>query len=371
MRIFFLTKRQYTGKDLLDDAYGRLYEIPLELARRGHQVQGLCLSYRPRDEGNIKGPAFDGTPVDWQSMNMGHFIVPGIIRYLRTISEVLYRRKPDCIVGCSDSFQIIIAYTMARRFRLPFIADLYDNFESFGLTRFPGAGILYRRAISRAPGIACVSKPLEDYIRASYSISGILRTVENGVPAGLFHGKERRTCRKDLNLPVDATIIGTAGAIGPSRGIEVLFKAFRALNAENPKIHLALAGRIEKGTVLPEGESVHFLGNLKYEQVPIFLNALDVGIISNLDTSFGRYCFPQKAYEMIACGIPVAAARVGVLAELFKSNEKSLFSPGDVRELVRTIKSQLTEPSTLQVSVPTWTEISKKFETLLIDATNA
>ena len=29
------------GKDLLDDRFGRFWEVPLELARRGHEVQGI------------------------------------------------------------------------------------------------------------------------------------------------------------------------------------------------------------------------------------------------------------------------------------------------------------------------------------------
>ena len=50
MKILVLTKRRYMGKDLLDDRFGRFRELPLELARLGHQVRGLCLSYRPRNE---------------------------------------------------------------------------------------------------------------------------------------------------------------------------------------------------------------------------------------------------------------------------------------------------------------------------------
>jgi hypothetical protein len=33
MKIFVLTKRQYMGKDLLDDRFGRFRELPLELAK--------------------------------------------------------------------------------------------------------------------------------------------------------------------------------------------------------------------------------------------------------------------------------------------------------------------------------------------------
>ena len=62
MRILVLTKRQYMGKDLLDDRFGRFRELPLALARLGHEIQGISLSYRRRAEGAITDfvPSQDG-----------------------------------------------------------------------------------------------------------------------------------------------------------------------------------------------------------------------------------------------------------------------------------------------------------------------
>ena len=52
MKILVLTKRQYMGKDLLDDRFGRFWELPLELTRLGHEVQGISFSYRTRITGS-------------------------------------------------------------------------------------------------------------------------------------------------------------------------------------------------------------------------------------------------------------------------------------------------------------------------------
>ena len=43
MRIAFLCKRHYTGKDVITDRFGRLYEIPHQLALLGHEVKAWCL----------------------------------------------------------------------------------------------------------------------------------------------------------------------------------------------------------------------------------------------------------------------------------------------------------------------------------------
>ena len=58
MRILFLCKRQYTGKDLLDDQYGRLFEFPRILSQRGHRVAGFSVSYRPRRQGDYSWDEF-------------------------------------------------------------------------------------------------------------------------------------------------------------------------------------------------------------------------------------------------------------------------------------------------------------------------
>ena len=36
MKILVLTKRQYMAKDLIDDHFGRFWEVPFELAALGH-----------------------------------------------------------------------------------------------------------------------------------------------------------------------------------------------------------------------------------------------------------------------------------------------------------------------------------------------
>lgn len=52
MRILVLSQRQYMNKDFIHDRYGRFRELPLALASAGHDVEGICFIYRPRNEGN-------------------------------------------------------------------------------------------------------------------------------------------------------------------------------------------------------------------------------------------------------------------------------------------------------------------------------
>ena len=138
LKILVLTKRQYTHKDLIDDRYGRLRELPLQLALRKHMVSGLCLSYQKKRKGDVDGP------VEWESINAGPLKIPGLIRFFRRASQLA--ANADAIWACSDSIYGIIGCLLASKYRIPLVFDLYDNFEYFLAARLPIIKQLYRRA---------------------------------------------------------------------------------------------------------------------------------------------------------------------------------------------------------------------------------
>ena len=365
MRILVLTKRQYTNKDLLSDRYGRLYELPLELARLGHTVTGCCLSYRQRDQGHLQGPKIDATPVDWYSWNLGSTILPGLIRYQGKLNSLCREFQPEIILACSDALQVVNGQRKAQQLAIPFVADLYDNFESFGLTRLPGLLPLFKQAVRRADGVVCVSHLLQEYIETSYLPAGRVVTIGNGVPDNLFRPMDQRQCRQRFNLPLEGRLIGTGGTLGNSRDMDTLFAAFQQLAGRDPGLHLVLAGTLESGTVLPADKRIHFLGTLVSQEMPFFYNSLDLGLVCNRDSPFGRYCFPQKLVEMAGCNIPLVATNVGETAVLFRKHPASLYTAGDPASLARAVTGQLENPETVDLPVSSWRALAGRLDALL------
>ena len=361
MRILILTKRQYTNRDLIDDRYGRLRELPLALAASGHEVTGLCLSYRPRKEGLVEDINGDAG-VAWHALNAKRLLPLGSNSYWRAAEEIGRDFQPELIWACSDAIHAILGTYVAKKLKVPLVIDLYDNFESFPATRLPGIKPMFYRALRRADGITCVSNPLARYVRHSTSFQGPIQVIENAVPKGLFQPMDKAACRNKLGLPVDATIIGTAGAISSSRGIETLFKAFGMLARERSDIHLALAGPCDKGLDLPEISRVHYLGNLSPQKVPVFLCSLDIAVVCNRESAFGKYCFPQKFYESVACGIPTIAAGTGSMKELLKDTPEHLYEPEKVESLVSALRRQIEKPAKLSLNVPSWSDLGERLE---------
>lgn len=362
-----MTKRQYTQHDLLDDRFGRLRELPLALARKGHHVTGACLSYARRAEGTTTDrDESTGAEVAWHSFNAGWSRAAGLVRFVAHVQRLVRRLRPDVIWACSDTHYGIIGAWLAKRHRTKCVVDLYDNFESFASASIPGVTPLFRRAVRTADGVTCVSNPLGDLVRDEYRRMGPTLTLTNAVRRDYFHPADKARCREKLGLPANSRIIGTAGALYENRGIGALYESFIKLAAEDRNICMAIAG--PRDTDPPRHPRLHDLGILPQADVVTLINSLDVAVICNLDTPFGKYCFPQKAYEILACRVPVVASRVGVLNGLLRDNPAALFTPGDARDLARAILGQFRDPVVLDLPVPSWDDLAGELEKFLQNA---
>ena len=347
-RILILTKRQYTNKDLLDDRFGRLWELPSEIGRKGHAVSVLCLSYQKKKEEKLSTEN-----VSWQSVNAGRTKISGLTRFISRAAGLT--RQADVIWACSDSFYGIIGHQLSQKYQVPLVFDLYDNFNFFLAAKLPIVKQLYGLALRECDAVTCVSKPLAHLIKAS-GRSKPIYVIENAAGNEFSGARDKSECRKRFGLPQQANIVGTAGALHKNRGINHLFDAFRYLKSEQQNLHLALAG--PANIAIPEDERIHYLGVLPSNDVPFFYNALDVAVICNSENDFGRYCFPQKTREIMACKVPLISARVGSMQEMMQHNPEWLYKPDSPEDLARVLKDRLYNNSADYGPQPSWSDIA-------------
>jgi glycosyltransferase involved in cell wall biosynthesis len=354
MNILILSKRQYMGKDLLDDEYGRFYEIPKHLASMGHRVTGICLSYRKRDERLFNDNQGTSDSVAWHSINLTMLPPRGIFRYITQLDKIIEATRPDIVYGCSDAIHVILASYVAGRHRLKLVVDLYDNFESYTVTKIPGIRPSFIKSLTNADGISAVSERLRGYITAQYEIKQPVLVLGNAINKDLFISRNKAQCRAALGLPDNAILIGTAGALYKNRDILTLFSAFEMLRQQDNRIHIVLAGPRDKTNKLPAGDNVHDLGMLEHSDVATMYGALDLGITCNIDSEFGRYCYPQKFFEILACNIPVIAASVGTLQDMLENYSYALYIPGNPESLASGIQNLLANPRIPDLLIPDW-----------------
>jgi len=356
MRILFLSKRRYMSKDVIDDRYGRLYELPANLARQGHSVLGVCTSYRRLGDRRVHRHSEQGD-LKWQAFDL----LPHGASYAWRLPAMGRSFAPDLVFSASDALQVVLGGYLARRLDVPHVVDLYDNFESFGLTRLPGLRRAFRRALQRASAISCVSEPLRKKLACELPEVPLL-TLESTIDPELHRPFDKREAREHLGLPVDAWLMGTAGALHRNRDIGLLYAAFKRLAPGHPDLHLALAGPVDPACPPPQHPRVHYLNQLPHAQVPLFHSALDLALICMRDDEFGRYAFPQKTYEILACGTPLLAASVDALRSLLADWPRCLYQPGNLDQLIGRIEEQRQRTCTPLLAVPSWAVQAKRLE---------
>lgn len=353
MRIAFLCKRQYMGKDVIVDRYARLYEIPFQLAKLGHDVRGFCLSYQGHDEGSWEHDAAPGSLI-WESRSLGRLYLPALAGYPWHLLLRLRDFTPDVLIGASDIPHVALSAWLAKRLGIPYATDLYDNFEGFGQARIPGMVPVLRHAVRGAALVTTTSEPLRNFVAEAYHARGEVIAMPSTVDKTVFRPLDRAACRKALGLPEHVRLVGTAGGLYQDKGVDTLYTAWQTISAQCPDAHLILAGPVDPHLPPPSSERIHYLGQLPHARTAELFNALDVGVIYLRDTPFGRYCFPQKAYEMLACGLPIAAARIGVMPQLLATTPDGLYQADDADDLARAVLAQMDHSKLTQVPINDW-----------------
>ena len=352
MKIVVLTKRQYMRKDLLDDRYGRFWEIPQVLAARGHQVRGFTLSYEDKKE----GPVDQGqpSPVTWASFNAGKPRAAGLWRFMKDVSRALRDDKPDIIWACSDSLYVIAGARLAKRHGALLVADLYDNFEAYDAARIPFVIPLFHQALRRADLITVVSDRLRDKIQGQIGSDAEVRTLVNGIPDGMFRPMNKADGRRRYNIPLDAPVLGCTGILTAERDGDFVLRAYQTLRTHIPDLHLLIAGARDTQIVVPDDKQIIDCGAVPQADLARIISSMDLAVIANNRTAFSEYTFPQRLYETLACGVPVLASQVGAVQDALRDYPACLFEPGNMDDFVSKAQSLLTDTVRPEIPLVNW-----------------
>ena len=130
----------------------------------------------------------------------------------------------------------------------------------------------------------------------------------------------RDEARRRFVLPLDAPLLGSVARLHPEKNLE---SAIRLL-ARRADWHLALAGQGEHRAILEAvarelnvAQRVHFLGELRPEEVAILLKGLDVFVFPTRMETFGL-----AAVEAAQAQVPVVASDIAVMREVLMVDER-------------------------------------------------
>lgn len=351
--LLWLCKSRYMNHDVIGDRYARLFELPHYL---GHYlpVRAFCLDYRKLRPSAI--------PADLETV-WGRASVPGtlFIGWFFQLLRFARRARPAIVVASSDCVHVILGAMLAQFYGARFYADLYDDYSTFGLVRVPGIRWLYRRALARADGISAVSTTLARDLEKQYPGKPVL-VLESTIPPDLFRPRDRDESRELLHLQdlAGKKLVGVCGGLNAGHGADIVFGAFEAISKLDPDARFVVAGKLNDECPLPERPDVRYLGMLPHAQMSSFYSAMDVVVVPLSNTAFGYYAFPQKAYEVLACGAALVAADVGALSLLFAGAPEVLYQADSPDSLAARVGEQLARPTRHAFRIPTWDDQARE-----------
>jgi glycosyltransferase involved in cell wall biosynthesis len=169
---------------------------------------------------------------------------------------------------------------------------------------------------------------------------GLVRCVFNGVTADEFDPLARAP---------DATDIVYVGEFRHIKGADLLIDAVARLHADGKPVTLTLAGDGEELENLKAqiqklglGEAVRFIGHVKAR------NGFSKGRVLVVPSRGDS--MPYVVIEAAAAGIPMMAANVGGIPEIFGSDHTdALFAPNIVGAMADAIETALEDPDAAQV----------------------
>lgn len=173
-------------------------------------------------------------------------------------------------------------------------SDLLGEYLSGSLRRISSEyGILASHiAARRAVGIVVKSRNLEEALPATVSRSKV-RIIPNGIDLDRFRPLNQVDCRNGLGWDPDK--------------FHVLFPT----NGGDPRKRLYLGqAAIDKANRSGLNAELHQLRGVPHEEVPIWLNASNVVLLTSLHEGS-----PNVIKEALACNVPVVSVDVGDVSE--------------------------------------------------------
>lgn len=353
MRLLFICKRHPQQRDLIKRPYGRFHHLPVALATRGYDVRVVLCSHRHFDSETVHDQG-----VQWSSYDVRTL---GVRKYWKEVSAEAADFRPDWIIGCSDTWFGWIAQRLSSRLNTRLAVDAYDNYEAYMRWNLP-LHWLWRRSIRAADLVTAAGPQLAQRLQ-SHRADG--RPVEL-IPMSAdpeFAPADKMQSRRTLSLPLDSPLLGYVGSWAGNRGTSMLIQAFRQARAARPDLRLVLSGRPPTHALNEPG--VIGVGYVKDEQLPVLINSLDVACVITANTSFGRYSYPAKLCEAMACRVPVVATATEPVRWMLGDRQQHLAPVGNAEAFAERILSLIASPDADYGARATWADQARKFDQLL------
>ncbi len=267
----------------------------------------------------------------------------------------------DLIWGTSPPiFQGITAWALARLKRIPFLFEVRDLWPAFAISVgvlkngiLIGASEWLERFLYRAADRVMVNSP--GYVTHVRDLGAKrLELVPNGADAGMFDPAQRGQSFRESHQLEDKFVALYAGAHGMSNDLGVVLDAAEILREEKDIQIVLLGDGKEKANLQAQAKkmalkNVSFIASVPKSGMADALAASDACIAILKPIEWYKATYPNKVFDYMAAGRPVALAIDGVIREVVDAAGCGIFAePGDAVALADAIRKLASNPARSQ-----------------------
>ncbi len=348
--------------------------IARELGRRGHRVT----VYRPhRHDLPAQSPTAEFTEVAMRGMPIPGYPLlrlglPARGRLLREWQQA----RPDLVHVVTEGPLGASAITAAQRLGVPVTSSFHTNFHAYtGNYGFPPLRRIVlawlrhvhnRTRLTFAPTHELCDELVSQGFRN-------LAVLSRGVDVAQFNPARRsRELRASWGADDITPVVLHVGRMAPEKNYGLVFRAFDAMRAVNPRCRFILAGEGPlKAQLRREHPECIFAGFFSRQEIGRHYASADIYIHASLTETFGNVLTEAMASGLAVAGFNYAAAR-----QFICDGENGLSTPCDQPEalIAAAVRLATDEPLRLRlrqsaraaVEAQSWANVIGRFETDLL-----
>jgi glycosyltransferase involved in cell wall biosynthesis len=351
VRIFFLDYAYERGLSADAGGFRKLWELAAALSRAGHDATVLYPALPGRTPLQAV-PAAAYPVIDARALRPLSAYPSMIARAWRLARE----QRPDAVYFRSgfNVLPLALRALVGARIVLEVNADTLEFMRGEGRPRWEQRlfARIERWAVRGSDAVVTLTPGLARMLTERYAVAaGRVRVVPSGTDVRHFVPTDAAECRRRLELPSAAFVVGFVGLCYRHQGVPTLLDALARLRNDVPELLGLVVGDGVMRTAwearardLGVATLVRFAGQVPYREVPTWLNAMDV--VSAPFTADRGETSPFKVLDAMACGRPVVASDLPSVRWLATGSEVlTLVPPDDPGALAGALRALAGDPT--------------------------
>ncbi|MFW6103137.1 MAG: glycosyltransferase [Chloroflexota bacterium] len=268
------------------------------------------------------------------------------------------------------------------------IVDLFDRFDESAKMHYAdrplagffvgeGSRMILNHTLKTADAVVAVAEDDIAYVRQVAGNRAGLHIIPNGIDTALFRPMDKNKAKSRLGL-AGTTVIGFTGLLEKWIDLETIVELMPRIRERLGDVRLLIVGGSYYCTYQQElrcriadlGLS-HFVvltGTVPYEDVPLYIGAMDVCLNPRQPLKMNRGAVSNKLLGYLACGRPVLSTNNPAAERLFRHVHE--YTRDTFIDILTTLLSQLPPMDTVRAETQgyDWNEIAARFEQVLVGA---